>query len=1343
MNPDKHMPAIFQKITFVCFFLVSIFFGVSEVCHAQIQLSHFNDFKHYTEEDGLPSTTVYDIAEDKNGFLWIATGNGVSRFDGNYFANFTHYDADSTRHRIGFAGSILIDQSGENIWIGTEHGIFHSRVDTVRFQKIERLIPSMNSSTGRTPALLLDNDEVLWAAKFRGGLMSFDLKTKKHDHYSFTGDGLKDVFSVNRIGSIAEDPDDSDILWLGSTGGLIRFNKSTRAYDVFVYQNNPELTQNRIRSVYASAEEIFLSNWGGGLVVFNKFSKQFRQPLQYQYPHAHTSVYEFYEPNDNTLWITSNDGLIVYDLLSKKVKRIAEHNKEKGLMRGVSFIDSRGIIWFCDGKGLFKYDPLGAQNRFIELEERNGVQNPMLVREIIVSGSFIYVLGENGSGLYKVNSADYSFEAYEPPTFYLQKNKQYILRDMVEMEDGNLLIVSPDKIVIFNTKTQQFRLPALQVRHSHPVMHSVVRDRNNNYWIGTKFGGLFCLNFKNNTLINYKEEFNKFQKGNHEWITTLYLDSKNKLWIAKGSTTVMDLNDSTVHCVNPEDGVPFYQDVGGFLEDSKGRIWMAGYDHGLGFTDFNHFDQGVKTVAEGYFSGLYAYTDSTFWTIGNGLGTFNINTMTYREINLGSNYRNYKIDGPVQPIGNGEFAMGCENGILIYNPDKQIVNGEVPRPYIRKIVSGGQTLYDGNNLTGGDFRFKTGTKHITMKISSLGFHFADQITYQYKFDGEWQTLGAAKEINLSNLSPGDYQLSIKAINNMGVGNAAPMTYNLSIPVPWWNTWWAYLLYLGLAILFADRFYRFQLAKRLAIAESERLKEVDQLKNNLYANITHEFRTPLTVILGMADSVTSALKEVKVKRADHALDMIRRNGRNLLRLVNQMLDLSKLESGKMKLQLIQADVVPFVKYVAESFHSLAGEKQINLVVYAEIDELWMDVDVNKLSVILSNLLSNAIKFTEPGGKIIVHLNQMIKNGKPFFLIKVKDNGQGIAEEELQQVFNRFYQVDTSSSRRGEGTGIGLALTKDFVELMNGSISVKSTPGKGSEFSVLLPVTHNAERTKDVQHHLNLIAEEVVESEDLMQPSGNGQSGLPLALIIEDNADVAHYIKTCLEGKYQTIHSTNGETGIEAAFEKVPDIVICDVMMPVKDGYEVCSTLKSDERTDHIPVIMLTAKVSTKDRLTGLSHGADAYLTKPFVKAELLTRLDQLVLLRRKLREKFDKDSLNHFMKIKPEDPESKFIQKIIRIIHEEISNHSFGSSAHLSRKMNLSESQIYRKLKAITGKSTAVFIRSVRLQKAKEMIQTTDKTISEIAYEVGFNDPSWFSRAFKEEFGFAPSEIAKS
>ncbi len=1103
------------------------------------------------------------------------------------------------------------------------------------------------------------------------------------------------------------------------------------------------MAQNKIRKIAVSNQEVFLGTWHKGPVVFNKQSKQFKLPLINEYPSSHTLILDLYKENDTNVWITSSDGLILYNEQSKSITSVTEHNLENGLLRGISYIDSRGIIWFAHGKGLFKYDPLQSKNIFVELEKRNKVQNPLLVRKIIRANGFLYIAGQYSSGLYEIDLSDRSVKIIKLPMFEYHEKVGYILMDMVDMGDGNFLLLSSKKIAIFNMGKQKAYSSTLQINHPNPSLQSVVKDRDNNFWIGGREGGLYCLNFETNTIKNYKEEFNEFRDENHRWINKLFIDSNNKLWIGKGSTSVMDLNNYTLSLIDPDNDskIITYKDVLEFNEDKDGRVWMAGASNGLGYTDFENFQQGLSHNADGYFSGVFAFNDTLLWTTGRGLGIFNMHTMSYSEIKLSSIHKKLRISGPVISAGNSDFAVGCDNGVLFYNPENQQLNKETPIPYIRSIESAGKTLYSGNSLSRSDFSFDIGTKQLVFKISSLGFHFSDQIKYQYRFDEDWQDIGVDKEINLTNLSYGKYKLQIRAINNQGVSREIPGEYNITIPSPLWIRWWAFIIYLVIAVLLADRFYRFQLSKRFAITESIKFKEINHLRNSLYTNITHEFRTPLTVILGMADSLTTAIREKSLNGVDHSLELIRRNGNNLLRLVNQMLDLSKIESGNMSLQLIQADVISFIKYLSESFHSLAQEKEINLTLYSEVDELWMDIDANKLSVIISNLLSNAVKFTPNDGSIILHLNQSIKHHNEYLSIKVKDNGAGIPEEEIENIFNQFYQVNNSTSREGEGTGIGLALTKEFVELMDGDIEVKSKPGEGSEFMIRIPISHKAAQTKDIHIQLKPFLSSF-EIEEPIEKVSNNNSELPLALIIEDNMDVTHYLKTCLTGKYQTLHSANGKIGIETAFEQVPDIIICDVMMPKKDGFEVCKALKSDERTDHIPVILLTAKAALKDRLTGLSYGADAYLTKPFMKAELLTRLDQLVLSRKKLLQKINDDTLGKILKKRTENPETKFLQKIIKIINDETGNHSFGSSMHLAHKMHLSESQIYRKLKAITGKSTAVFIRSVRLQKAKELIQTTDKTISEIAYEVGFNDPSWFSRAFKEEYGYAPSEISK-
>ena len=565
--------------------------------------------------------------------------------------------------------------------------------------------------------------------------------------------------------------------------------------------------------------------------------------------------------------------------------------------------------------------------------------------------------------------------------------------------------------------------------------------------------------------------------------------------------------------------------------------------------------------------------------------------------------------------------------------------------------------------------------------------------------------------------------------------------HFTIQSPWWTTWWAYLVYFILFGFVVNSIYRFQLSRKLATSETKRLREVNEFKNNLFTNITHEFRTPLTVIKGMTETVKSSLKSKEFDNVDSSLEMIERNSDGLLQLVNEMLDLAKIESGNIELQLVQADVIPFIKYVCESFESYADENHIKLTTYSEVESLVIDFDGNKLTSVLSNLLSNAIKFTPESGKIIVHINQITQNEKPYLFFKVKDNGIGIAENELSNIFSRFYQTDSSTVREQEGTGIGLALTKELIDLMQGNIDVKSTIGAGSEFSVTIPITNNATKTDKVETSKLTQIPKLKTASTQIDDFAEIDSELPLVLIIEDNLDVAHYLKSCLKNKFETLHAPNGIKGIEMAFDKIPDIIISDVMMPGKDGFEVCETLKTDERTDHIPIIILTAKASFEDKLKGLSHGADAYLAKPFVKEELFIRLDKLVANRKKLINKIQKEGSGTLLNKQTKNPKLQFLKKVVKLIHEDISNSEFGSE-ELAKKLLVSESQVYRKIKAITGKSTAVYIRSIRLQYAKELLITSNKTVSEVAFDVGFNDPSWFSRAFKKEFGYSPTAASK-
>jgi len=609
------------------------------------------------------------------------------------------------------------------------------------------------------------------------------------------------------------------------------------------------------------------------------------------------------------------------------------------------------------------------------------------------------------------------------------------------------------------------------------------------------------------------------------------------------------------------------------------------------------------------------------------------------------------------------------------------------------------------------------------------FRITEQNLYSYwleGYDSQWSSPARINQLRYENLPPGKYTLHIR-------GGLTPDFYASSerkliviVHQAWYKSWWAWCLYLFSFFGMVYLLYRYQIHRQLEKAEARRLKELDALKSRLYTNITHEFRTPLTVIMGMTNNIDGHAEERK---------LIQRNSKNLFRLINQLLDLSKLDSGTLKMDKIQGDIVQYLQYLTESFYSMADEKQIRLTFYPEIKELVMDYDETKIQHIVYNLLTNAIKFTKEEGKIILHIQQIEKNNTNWLQLKVSDTGIGISKENLPKIFDRFFQGDGSSTRKEEGTGIGLALTKELVEMMGGRIVAESELGKGSDFMVLLPIKKEKDTNKkeqsdrDLDVNLNLAPKPstkgLTNALDMNIFSRNVET--PSLLIIEDNRDVVTY----------------RQEGIDKALAIIPDIIISDVMMPEKDGYEVCVILKNDQRTSHIPIILLTAKATIEDRVEGLKGGADAYLTKPFDKEELFIRLEKLIAIRRTLQERYSKTNLlTTDIGAKPKlSLDDLFLQKLIKLVQPRIDDSKLSVS-DLCASVNLSNTHLNRKLKALTGKTPSQFIRSIRLQKALELLQTTDQNISEIAYNVGFNDPNYFSRSFSEEFGFSPKSVRK-
>lgn len=511
-------------------------------------------------------------------------------------------------------------------------------------------------------------------------------------------------------------------------------------------------------------------------------------------------------------------------------------------------------------------------------------------------------------------------------------------------------------------------------------------------------------------------------------------------------------------------------------------------------------------------------------------------------------------------------------------------------------------------------------------------------------------------------------------------------------------------------------------------KARQLAELDELKTRFFTNISHEFRTPLTVIQGIADHIV----ENPQKWLTRGHQVIQRNTGQLLDLVNQILELRKLEMGKMVLKMEQIEAIAFLRYLTASFQSVAETRGVKLSFQSNVDTLWMDIDTEKILRILTNLLSNALKFTAAGGDIRVLVEQQ---DSTHLRLMVQDTGIGIPEDRLPQVFDRFYQVDDTATREHEGTGIGLALTRELVQLMQGTIEVESRKGNGSLFKVTLPISTQAERGS-AQPYLSAPTH-LMKPEAELDVATPTEDERPILLVIEDNADVVEYLRAILDDTYQLLIARNGQQGIDLAQEQVPDLIISDVMMPEKDGFEVCETLKTDQRTSHIPIVLLTARADDDSRIQGLSHGADAYLPKPFQREELFVRLAKLLEIRQNLRDRYQGSVMITPEPSEPFQQEDAFLKKVRETVEANL-NESYNIPA-LCQLLGISRTNLHRKLKALTGDSSTIFIRRIRLNRATELLQNSELNITEIAYEVGFNDSGYFSKSFIHEFGLTPRD----
>ncbi|NCU04853.1 MAG: response regulator, partial [Chitinophagaceae bacterium] len=1234
--------------------LLPILFGIWFAAPVLGQLK----YEQLNTSNGLSQGYVYDILQDKDGFMWFGTKDGLNRYDGYSFKVYTHdsYNPNSiSNNNI----NRLFEDSKGRLWVTTDDGIniYDKRRD--KFRRILHNPKNTNSLSGNKiylPVIELPDGRFLIFPQEK----SLDVVSLPADflennsqpvitHLSAPGahnvscmymDGSKKMWIISdKVYELL--PNDLSLIWRRNS---FAFGQTAPAKDGSVWADDFFFSQVQDTNMYPL------------------FSKDISK--------GHGRTF-FHEEDKKRFWlgITDSGRLEIYDI--KNWKRGSPVDPEQTRLHSFSEVtptriykDRSGLVWVgTNGYGLRKYsndtEKFHHIARAMSVRKIMGLPNNQVFvwgwgdlkkfdtdgnnltgkEEKILFDGLEFFMGKDFTiwGLRRKNgySADNFDEVIEKinlltkasTTYKINVNRdEELMESTLEDSKGNIWLTGfGGRLIILNPFTGGYKKITINTDATNPMLKgaqitALYEDASGDFWAGTE-SGLAKINFQFNTaaaptITWYKTNAADKTALNYSHVSCIKNDAfdKNILWVATKGGGLNRLNKSTgefTH-ITAKEGLN-NNVVYGLLIDDAGNIW--------GSTNNGIFCL-LKERQDKQGKWLFRHFTKT-----SGLQDDEFNTGAYAK------------------LPNGDLAFGGVNGLNIFNPATVLQSGFSPNVFITNILAGNEEVVPGDKTgilkqaieQSSSITLNHQQDILTLEFSSLDFTSPAQNKYRYQLigiDKDWIESGTRRTATYLHLPPGHYTFKVQGSNSQGTWSNKIAELKIIVSPPWWRTWWAYVIYVLLIGFAARAYFLFRINKAKLQSqlhyeqqEAKRVKELDTLKTQLYANITHEFRTPLTVILGMANQVKAAPE----KYLDNGVDMIVRNGKNLLNLVNEMLDLSKLEEGKMMLHLVNGDVIHFLRYVVESFQSLAAGQQKQFHFLSDVDELAVAYDAEKLRQIISNLLSNALKFTPAQGNVYVSISQepTTKNNYTTLVLKVKDTGIGIPENQLPHIFDRFYQLDNSHTRKAEGTGIGLALTKELVKLMNGTIAVKSPPigaTKGTEFTITLPLqkasVEDVAATVPVQLKEPVIKLNAVSKETVLLNQNSTTDETALILLVEDNVDVVAYTASCLP-QYKLAVGKDGKEGFEIAAELIPDLIITDVMMPLIDGFEMCRRLRQDERTSHIPIIMLTAKADMQSKLEGLERGADVYLEKPFHKEELLLRIKKLLELRKHLQQYYSR------------------------------------------------------------------------------------------------------------------------
>ncbi len=1308
------------------------------------------------DSTSLSHSAVNALVEDKNNNLWIGTAGGLNLYnrDKDNFIHAGSINTDIDRLSDSYISALCTDKKSL-LWVGTFDGVNIYNPEKKTITHFSYNVNDQNAiSSSRITCIAIDSEDNIWLGT-QNGLNLYSDKIKGFRHF-YTQQGNEESLSNNNITSLAVDLNGN--IWVGTRGGgLNKLIKRNGDYLFKRYCSNSQpggLSNNFVLSLNADNRGyLWIGTENGGLNrlqintgLFNVFKVEEGN----NHSLSSNSIWALYSDNEDRLWIgTHNKGINVIDENFSKFESFQKNPVNKFSLTDDDITgfaeDNRGNVWIAtDGGGICRFDPeTGRFNKILINSEGDNFLANNAVKAILYDSRENLWIGTWAGGIDRLSKNGVKIETYNIESEHGGGNNNMLC--LYEDSKGNIWAgTAGSGLFKYNAVTNKFDQVNCSsqsgILTESAYVSSMLEDSEGSFWVGTLYGMVILKRGPDQkfSCINFSRVDNSPTLSSNA-IEVIFEDREKRLWFGTtdNGLNLFNRKDSTFTIFQKKDGLPS-NSIRGILEDDGGFLWIM---TNKGVTRFN-------------------YDSASFINYDREDG------LNSNEFYVRSCLRTKK----------GEFYLGGENGFNVFYPENIKNNHFIPPVYLTNLKITNITAQIGAENSPlekhigetTEIRLNHKQSSFTIEFAALNYTRSARNQFSYKlegFDSGWNYAGTNRSASYTNIKPGKYVFLVKGSNNDGIWNSTPASLLITIKPPYWKRWWAKIIYILLisgliAVSLQIWNERVKIKHQLKLEHLAREKEHELNEKNIqfFTNISHEFRTPLSLIITPLENIIlSAGSKIKEQ-----LIVIYHNAKRLLHLTNNLMDFRKLEEGMTNLKVNHGDIVKFVNEVSSYFNVDFKRRHIDFTVETTESAIhgWFDPD--KLETILLNLLSNAFKYTSDYGRIKIKVNSadskdieerynpFTKNttlSNRYVEIAVIDNGKGITSEELPFVFEKFYQSKTTKNKTNSGTGIGLALTKGLVELHHGFIKAESSPNLKTCFALALPVEPTAYLDDEiVSEPVSILKRTILDDPEeyrtqknkieLVESDENRDKAE--VLIVEDNSELRTFLAKELGEEFNIAQAADGKSGIELAFKNMPDLIVSDILMPHCSGIDLCKVIKTDIRTSHIPVILLTAKTAINDQIEGVKIGADAYITKPFNMQFLFVQINQLIQSRRKMYAHFSQDVYIMPNKLTDNEMDQKFIRKAIDYIVSNMTDNTLDVEG-LAAALNLCRSNVYRKIKALTGKTIIEFIRIVRLKHAIKLMETKKYTLAEIAYLTGFTSPSYFTKSFKDQYGRPPSD----